>query len=119
LLAKPGLQWIFLSWYGWNTVGYNVRGTSPALLKETWDYCTLKMKKKLQTSTSAASLNLTPFSLLDMQIFPIHMKGSAGSLVTLVSWLGSWVVSYAFNFLLLWSSYGKYYIHLQRRKWTF
>jgi hypothetical protein len=26
-------------------VGYNVRGTSPALLKETWDYCTLKMKK--------------------------------------------------------------------------
>ncbi|XP_066310960.1 sugar transporter ERD6-like 5 [Miscanthus floridulus] len=37
------------------------------------------------------------------EIFPINMKGSAGSLVTLVSWLGSWVVSYAFNFLLIWS----------------
>ena len=53
--------------------------------------------------------------LLDMQIFPIHMKGSAGSLVTLVSWLGSWIVSYAFNFLLLWSSYGKYIYSIENR----
>uniref|UniRef100_A0ACD5YD10 Uncharacterized protein n=1 Tax=Avena sativa TaxID=4498 RepID=A0ACD5YD10_AVESA len=44
------------------------------------------------------------------EIFPIHMKGSAGSLVTLVSWLGSWIVSYAFNFLLLWSSYGTFFM---------
>ncbi|WVZ71825.1 hypothetical protein U9M48_020360 [Paspalum notatum var. saurae] len=44
------------------------------------------------------------------EIFPINMKGSAGSLVTLVSWLGSWVVSYAFNFLLIWSSYGTFFI---------
>jgi len=36
------------------------------------------------------------------------MKGSAGSLVTLVNWLGSWIASYAFNFLLVWNSYGKY-----------
>lgn len=34
------------------------------------------------------------------------MKGSAGSLVTLVSWLGSWIVSYAFNFLMDWNSAG-------------
>ncbi|XP_050274525.1 sugar transporter ERD6-like 5 isoform X9 [Quercus robur] len=40
------------------------------------------------------------------EIFPINMKGSAGSLVTLVSWLGSWIVSYAFNFLMDWSSTG-------------
>ncbi|XP_021898863.1 sugar transporter ERD6-like 5 isoform X3 [Carica papaya] len=38
------------------------------------------------------------------EIFPINMKGSAGSLVTLVSWLGSWIVSYAFNFLMKWNS---------------
>jgi hypothetical protein len=43
-----------------------------------------------------------------LQIFPIHMKGSAGSLVTLVNWLSSWIVSYAFNFLLVWSPYGKH-----------
>jgi MFS transporter, SP family, ERD6-like sugar transporter len=50
---------------------------------------------------------------LNMQIFPINMKGAAGSLVTLVSWLGSWIVSYAFNFLLVWNSYGK----PRRTKW--
>lgn len=44
------------------------------------------------------------------EIFPIHMKGSAGSLVTLVNWLGSWIISYAFNFLLLWSSYGTFFM---------
>ncbi|KAL6626526.1 hypothetical protein ACP70R_030252 [Stipagrostis hirtigluma subsp. patula] len=44
------------------------------------------------------------------EIFPINMKGSAGSLVTLVSWLGSWIVSYAFNFLLVWNSYGTFFI---------
>ncbi|TKY61453.1 Sugar transporter ERD6 5 [Spatholobus suberectus] len=38
------------------------------------------------------------------EIFPINVKGSAGSLVTLVSWLCSWIVSYAFNFLMSWSS---------------
>ncbi|KAB5529351.1 hypothetical protein DKX38_019432 [Salix brachista] len=40
------------------------------------------------------------------EVFPINMKGSAGSLVTLVSWLGSWIISYAFNFLMDWSSAG-------------
>ncbi|CAM0908016.1 unnamed protein product [Alopecurus aequalis] len=42
------------------------------------------------------------------EIFPMHMKGSAGSLVTLVNWLSSWIVSYAFNFLLVWSSSGTF-----------
>uniref|UniRef100_A0A0A0LW38 Major facilitator superfamily (MFS) profile domain-containing protein n=1 Tax=Cucumis sativus TaxID=3659 RepID=A0A0A0LW38_CUCSA len=44
------------------------------------------------------------------EIFPINMKGLAGSLVTLVSWLGSWIVSYSFNFLLNWSSAGIFFI---------
>ncbi|XP_059435643.1 sugar transporter ERD6-like 5 [Corylus avellana] len=44
------------------------------------------------------------------EIFPINMKGSAGSLVTLVSWLGSWIISYAFNFLMDWSSAGTFFI---------
>lgn len=41
------------------------------------------------------------------QIFPIHVKGTAGSLVVLVNWLGAWIVSYTFNFLMSWSSPGK------------
>ncbi|KAG5232519.1 sugar transporter ERD [Salix suchowensis] len=44
------------------------------------------------------------------EVFPINMKGSAGSLVTLVSWLGSWIISYAFNFLMDWSSAGTFFI---------
>ncbi|KAK9919725.1 hypothetical protein M0R45_028306 [Rubus argutus] len=44
------------------------------------------------------------------EIFPINMKGSAGSLVTLVSWLGSWIVSYAFNFLMDWNSEGTFFL---------
>ncbi|CAO2185159.1 unnamed protein product [Urochloa humidicola] len=44
------------------------------------------------------------------EIFPINMKGSAGSLVTLVNWLSSWIVSYAFNFLLIWSTYGSFFV---------
>ena len=42
------------------------------------------------------------------QIFPINVKGSAGSLVNLASWLCSWIVSYAFNFLMSWSSAGRF-----------
>ncbi|KAG4916893.1 hypothetical protein JHK87_054450 [Glycine soja] len=42
------------------------------------------------------------------EIFPINVKGSAGSLVNLASWLCSWIVSYAFNFLMSWSSAGRF-----------
>jgi SP family facilitated glucose transporter-like MFS transporter 8 len=41
-----------------------------------------------------------------MQIFSINMKAIGGSLVTLVSWLGSFAISYSFSFLMDWSSAG-------------
>uniref|UniRef100_A0A7N2L4J9 Major facilitator superfamily (MFS) profile domain-containing protein n=1 Tax=Quercus lobata TaxID=97700 RepID=A0A7N2L4J9_QUELO len=61
----------------------------------------------LQVYTGSFSLGMggIPWVIMS-EIFPINMKGSAGSLVTLVSWLGSWIVSYAFNFLMDWSSAG-------------
>ncbi|KAF8017949.1 hypothetical protein BT93_H2989 [Corymbia citriodora subsp. variegata] len=40
------------------------------------------------------------------EIFPINVKGSAGSLVNLVSWIGSWFISYTFSYLFEWSSAG-------------
>ncbi|KAK9074983.1 hypothetical protein SSX86_003302 [Deinandra increscens subsp. villosa] len=44
------------------------------------------------------------------EIFPINIKGSAGSLVTVVNWFGSWVVSYAFNFLMKCSTEGTFFM---------
>ncbi|KAL8200141.1 hypothetical protein R6Q57_011480 [Mikania cordata] len=44
------------------------------------------------------------------EIFPINIKGSAGSLVTVVNWFGSWVVSYAFHFLMKCSTEGTFFM---------
>jgi SP family facilitated glucose transporter-like MFS transporter 8 len=46
-----------------------------------------------------------------MQIFPINMKGIGGSFVTLVNWSSSLAVSFAFNFLMSWSSPGEPNLH--------
>ncbi|KAL3516162.1 hypothetical protein ACH5RR_023064 [Cinchona calisaya] len=48
--------------------------------------------------------------LIMSEVFSLHIKGLGGGLVTLVNWFGSWVVSFTFNFLMLWSSYDKDHI---------
>ncbi|KAL5768419.1 hypothetical protein ACOSP7_014971 [Xanthoceras sorbifolium] len=45
------------------------------------------------------------------EIFPINIKGPAGSLVILVSWIGSWVVAYTFDSLFEWSSAGTFFLY--------
>ncbi|XP_031264297.1 sugar transporter ERD6-like 8 [Pistacia vera] len=45
------------------------------------------------------------------EIFPLNLKGPAGSLVTLVNWLGSWAISYSFIFLFEWSSFGVFFLY--------
>ncbi|XP_030973547.1 sugar transporter ERD6-like 16 isoform X2 [Quercus lobata] len=49
--------------------------------------------------------------LIMSEIFPIDVKGAAGSLVVLVNWLGAWLISYTFNFLLSWSSSGTFFLY--------
>ncbi|XP_012069445.2 sugar transporter ERD6-like 16 isoform X3 [Jatropha curcas] len=49
--------------------------------------------------------------LIMSEIFPINIKGVGGSLVVLVNWLGAWIVSYTFNFLISWSSSGTFFLY--------
>uniref|UniRef100_A0A2N9IG36 Major facilitator superfamily (MFS) profile domain-containing protein n=1 Tax=Fagus sylvatica TaxID=28930 RepID=A0A2N9IG36_FAGSY len=45
------------------------------------------------------------------EIFPINIKGQAGSIATLVNWFGAWLCSYTFNFLMTWSYYGTFILY--------
>ncbi|KAK4266466.1 hypothetical protein QN277_027382 [Acacia crassicarpa] len=45
------------------------------------------------------------------EIFPINVKGIAGSLVVLVTWLGAWIVSYTYNFLMSWNAPGTLFFY--------
>ncbi|KAL3537988.1 hypothetical protein ACH5RR_001354 [Cinchona calisaya] len=38
------------------------------------------------------------------EVFTLRIKGLGGGLVTFMNWFGSWLVSYTFGFLMLWSS---------------
>ncbi|WCJ23598.1 Major facilitator superfamily protein [Euphorbia peplus] len=49
--------------------------------------------------------------LIMSEILPLNIKGVAGSLVVLVNWIGAWLVSYTFNFLISWSSAGTFFLY--------
>ncbi|RVW55682.1 Sugar transporter ERD6-like 16 [Vitis vinifera] len=45
------------------------------------------------------------------EIFPLNVKGAAGSLAIWANWFGSWAVSYTFNYLISWSSSGAFFLY--------
>ncbi|XP_060217976.1 sugar transporter ERD6-like 5 isoform X2 [Lycium barbarum] len=51
----------------------------------------------------------TPWIIMS-EILPINIKGSAGSLTTLISCFTSWIVSYTFNFLFQWNAAGVFFM---------
>lgn len=64
----------------------------------------------LYIASFSAGMGAVPWVVMS-EIFPINIKGVAGSFATLVNWFGAWVVSYTFNFLIDWSSYGTFAIY--------
>ncbi|KAH7577479.1 hypothetical protein ACOSQ2_001623 [Xanthoceras sorbifolium] len=64
----------------------------------------------LYIGSFSAGMGAVPWVIMS-EIFPINIKGAAGSLATLVNWFGAWAVSYTFNFLMTWSSYGTFFLY--------
>uniref|UniRef100_A0A1J3H914 Sugar transporter ERD6-like 18 n=2 Tax=Noccaea caerulescens TaxID=107243 RepID=A0A1J3H914_NOCCA len=63
----------------------------------------------LYIATYAIGLGALPWIMMS-EIFPMNIKVTAGSIVTLASWSSSSIVTYAFNFLFEWSTQGTFYI---------
>ncbi|XP_054778745.1 sugar transporter ERD6-like 5 isoform X2 [Prosopis cineraria] len=49
--------------------------------------------------------------LIGILIYPINIKGSAGSLITVTNFLCSWMVTYTCNFMMEWSESGTFFIY--------
>lgn len=43
-----------------------------------------------------------------LQIFPMNVKVSAGTLVTVTNWACGWIITFTFNLLMQWNASGKY-----------
>ncbi|KAG2305461.1 hypothetical protein Bca52824_034112 [Brassica carinata] len=57
------------------------------------------------TVTFALGMGGLPWIIM-AEIFPMNVKVSAGTLVTVTNWLFGWIVTYTFNFMLEWNASG-------------
>ncbi|XP_060180305.1 sugar transporter ERD6-like 7 [Lycium barbarum] len=61
-------------------------------------------------SSFSIGMGAVPWVVMS-EIYPINIKGAAGSLATLVNWFGAWACSYTFNFLMTWNSFGTFMLY--------
>ncbi|KAI3852983.1 hypothetical protein MKW92_009713, partial [Papaver armeniacum] len=66
--------------------------------------------KRMYVGSFSVGMGAVPWVIMS-EVFPFNAKGTAGSFVTLVNWFGSWVISFTFNFLMSWSSYGTFLLY--------
>ncbi|KAI6695660.1 hypothetical protein NL676_023370 [Syzygium grande] len=66
----------------------------------------------LYIAAFSAGMGAVPWVVMS-KIFPINIKGVAGGFATLVNWFGAWAVSYTFNYLMSWSSYGTFHLYAE------
>ncbi|EOA37315.1 hypothetical protein CARUB_v10010993mg [Capsella rubella] len=60
-------------------------------------------------SAFAVGMGGLPWIIMS-EIFPMNVKVSAGTLVTLANWSFGWVVAFAYNFMLEWNASGTFLI---------
>ncbi|XP_057960869.1 sugar transporter ERD6-like 5 [Malania oleifera] len=112
LMDKSGRRPLLLVSAAGTCVGCFLIGLSFSLQDlQQWNFSPFLALAGVLVFTGSFSLGMggVPWVIMS-EIFPINTKGSAGSLVTLVNWFGSWIISYAFNFLMKWSSAGTFFI---------
>ncbi|CAH8383879.1 unnamed protein product [Eruca vesicaria subsp. sativa] len=60
-------------------------------------------------SAFAVGMGGLPWIMMS-EIFPMNVKVSAGTLVTLANWSFSWIIAFAFNFMIEWNASGTFLI---------
>ncbi|KAF2544951.1 hypothetical protein F2Q70_00019623 [Brassica cretica] len=60
-------------------------------------------------SSFAIGMGGLPWIIMS-EIFPMNVKVSAGTLVTLANWSFSWIVAFAYNFMIEWNASGMFFI---------
>ncbi|GER45375.1 major facilitator superfamily protein [Striga asiatica] len=112
LMDKSGRRPLLLVSVAGTCMGCSLIGLSFLLQDhKLWNFSPFLAFGGVLIFTGSFSLGLggIPWVIMS-EIFPINVKGLAGSLVTVINWLGSWIITYSFNFLAQWTSAGTFFV---------